>query len=65
MELVIVRTKIFSRHSLENCNGCLKKRINISVPEQFPIKRLHLRKKADRAVLFKEKHLHDITQISF
>ena len=50
------------RYSLEKCEGCLKKRIYKSVLPQFPIKKLCLRKKAEKAGLFKEKNLHDITQ---
>ena len=51
-----------SRHSLENCDGCLKKGIYKTVLAQFPIKKLCFRKKAEKAGLFKEKNLHDITQ---
>ena len=51
-----------SRHSLENCDGCLKKEIYRSTLAQFPIKSLWLQKKAEKAGLFKEKNLRDITQ---
>ena len=40
----------------------MKKGIYKSVLAQFPIKKLCFRKKAEKAGLFKEKNLHDITQ---
>ena len=54
--------RVNSRHSLENCDGCLKKGVYRSVLAQFPIKGLWLQKKAEKAGLFKEKKLYDITQ---
>ena len=44
-----------SRHSLENCDGCLKKKIYKPVLAQFPIKSLCLRKKQRRQVYLKKK----------
>ena len=61
-EWSLLSGELKSRHSLENCDGCLKKGIYRSVLAQFPIKSLWLRKKAEKAGLFKEKNLRDITQ---
>ena len=54
--------RLKSRHILENCDGCLKKGISKLVLAQFPIKKLCLRKKAEKAGSFKEKNLHGIAQ---
>ena len=61
-EWSLLSGELKSRHSLENCDGCLKKGIYRSMLAQFPIKSLWLRKKAEKAGLFKEKNLRDITQ---
>ena len=61
-EWSLLSDELKSRHSLENCDGYLKKGIYRSVLAQFPIKSLWLRKKAEKADLFKEKNLRDITQ---
>ena len=61
-EWSLLSEELKSRHSLENCDGCLKKMIYKSVLAQFHIKSLCLRKKAVKAGLFKEKNVHDITQ---
>ena len=52
-EWSLLSGELKSKHSLENCDGCLKKGI-YCVCE----------KKAEKAGLFKEKNLHDITQKS-
>ena len=61
-EWSLLSGQLKSRQTLENCDGCLKKGIYRSVLAQFPIKSLWLRKKAEKAGLFKEKNLRDITQ---
>ena len=63
-EWSLLSGELKSRHSLENCDGCLKKGICKSMLAQFPIKSLCSREKAEKAGLFKEKSLHDITQRS-
>ena len=60
-EWSLLSEELKSRHSLENCDGCLKKMIYKTVLAQFHIKSLCLRKKAVKAGLFKEKNVHDIT----
>ena len=61
-EWSLLSGELKSRHSLENCDGCLEKEIYRSALAQFPIRSLWLQKKAEKAGLFKEKNLRDITQ---
>ena len=56
-EWSLLSEELKSRHSLENCDGCLKKKIYKSVLAQFSIKSLCLRKKAAMADLFEEKKI--------
>ena len=51
----LLSEELKSRHNLENCDGCLKKKIYKLVLAQFPIKRLCLRKKQRRQVCLKKK----------
>ena len=52
-EWSLLSVEIKSRHSLVNCDGCLKKGIYKSVLAQFPIKKLCFGKKAEKAGLQK------------
>ena len=61
-EWSLLSGELKSRHSLENCDGCLEKEIYRSALAQFPIRSLWLQKKAEKAGLFKEKNLRDIIQ---
>ena len=49
-----------SQHQIQNCDGCLKSSLKIELGK-FPIKSVNLKKKAQKAGLFKEKILHDVT----
>ena len=61
-EWSLLSGELNSRQSLENCDSCLKKGVYRSVLAQFPIKSLWLQKKVEKAGLFKEKKLCNITQ---
>ena len=49
-----------SHHQIQTCDGCLKSPLEIEL-EKFPIKSANLKNKAQKAGLFKEKILHDVT----
>ena len=51
----LLSEELKSRHSPENCKGCLKKKIYKSVLAQFPIKSCVCEKKQGRQVYLKKK----------
>ena len=50
-----------SQHQIQNCDGSLKCSLKIELGK-FPIKSANLKNKAQKAGLFKEKILHNITK---
>ena len=49
-----------SQHQIQNCGGCLKGSLKIELGK-FPIKSSNLKNKAQKAGLFKENILQDVT----
>ena len=49
-----------SQHQIQNCDGCLKSSLKIELGK-FPIKSANLKNKDQKAGLFKEIIIHDVT----